>query len=263
MGVLEPLVQNQFITPFTILKLMNCVVIPVWTYLSHIWANSTAFRTSSLWYKILSKSSNTKYKHELTKMEYICSQFPIDLEIQLSQAKFAHKNGFDSDQCSRALSDSDSKVSRSLQSSLRGFARFSGIAPGEKYSKRICEHYRIELWNRRLRNILPEFPQIESTEPLIARSFSKHATKLIIEMLTNQCILRDFQYQLSRTSSPLCICNHEETSMHFIFYCSFYNNLRKEHIKFGSFEELIRKRSHSDMINLLDFIKKSSRFCNL
>ena len=133
MGVLEPLVQNQFITPSTILKLMNCVVIPVWTYLSHIWANPTAFRTSSLWYKILSKSSNTKYKHELTKMEYICSQFPIDLEIQLSQAKFAHKNGFDSDQCSRALSDSDSKIWRSLQSSLRGFARFSGIALGEKY----------------------------------------------------------------------------------------------------------------------------------
>ena len=69
MGVLEPLVQNQFITPSTILKLMNCVVIPVWTYLSHIWANPTAFRTSSLWYKILSKSSNTKYKHELTKMD--------------------------------------------------------------------------------------------------------------------------------------------------------------------------------------------------
>ena len=37
MGALEPLVQNQFITPTTILKLMNCVVIPVWTYLSHIW----------------------------------------------------------------------------------------------------------------------------------------------------------------------------------------------------------------------------------
>ena len=36
MGALEPLVQNQFITPSTILKLMNCVVIPVWTYLSHI-----------------------------------------------------------------------------------------------------------------------------------------------------------------------------------------------------------------------------------
>ena len=34
-------------------------------------------------------------------MEYICSQFPIDLEIQLPQAKFAHKNGSDSDQCSR------------------------------------------------------------------------------------------------------------------------------------------------------------------
>ena len=84
--------------------------------------------------------------------------------------------------CSRALSDSDSKVSRSLQSSLRGFARFSGIAPGEKYPKRICEHYRIELWNRQLRNILPEFPQKESTEPLIPRSFSKHATKLIIEI---------------------------------------------------------------------------------
>ena len=67
MGVLELLVQNQFITPSTILKLMNCVVIPVWTYLSHIWANPTAFRTSSLWYKMLSKSSNTKYKHELTK----------------------------------------------------------------------------------------------------------------------------------------------------------------------------------------------------
>ena len=49
MGVLEPLVQNQFITPSTILKLMNCVVIPVWTYLSHIWANPTAFRTSNLW----------------------------------------------------------------------------------------------------------------------------------------------------------------------------------------------------------------------
>ena len=80
-------------------------------------------------------------------MEYICSQFPNDLEIQLSQAKFAHKDGFDFDQCSRALSGSDSKVSRSLQSSVRGFARFSGIAPGEKYSKRICEHYRIELWN--------------------------------------------------------------------------------------------------------------------
>ena len=183
MGALEPLVQNQFITPSTILKLMNCVVIPMWTYLSHIWSNPTAFRTSSLWYKILSKSSKTNYKHELTKMEYICSHIPIDLEIQLSQAKFARKNGFDSDQCSRALSDSDSKVSRSLQSS---FARFSGIAPGEKYSKRICEHYRIELWNRRLRNILPEFPQKESTEPLIRRSFSKHATKLIIEMLTNQ-----------------------------------------------------------------------------
>ena len=158
MGVLEPLEQNQFITPSTILKLMNCVVIPVWTYLSHIWANPTAFRTSSLWYKILSKSSNTKYKHELTKMEYICSQFPIDLEIQLSQAKFAHKNGFDSDQCSIALSDSDSKVSMSLPSSLRGFARFSGIAPGKKYSKRICEHYRIELWNRRLRNIIARIP---------------------------------------------------------------------------------------------------------
>ena len=28
MGVLTPLVQNQFITPSTILKLMNCVVIP-------------------------------------------------------------------------------------------------------------------------------------------------------------------------------------------------------------------------------------------
>ena len=263
MGVLEPLVRIQFITPSTILKLMNCVVIPVWTYLSHIWANPTAFRTSSLWYKILSKSSNTKYKHELTKMEYICSQFPIHIEVQLSQAKFAHINGFDSDQCSRALSDSNSKVSRSLQSSLRGFARFSGIAPGEKYSKRICEHYTIELWNRRLRNLLPEFPQIESTEPLIPRSFSKHATKLIIEMVTNQCNLRNFQYQLSRTSSPLCIYNHEEMSTHFIFYCSFYNNLRKEHIKFGSFEELITKRSHSDMINLLDFLKKSSRFCKL
>ena len=35
MGILEPLVQNQFITSFTFLKLMNCVVIPVWTYLSH------------------------------------------------------------------------------------------------------------------------------------------------------------------------------------------------------------------------------------
>ena len=91
MRALEPLVQNQFITPSTILKLMNCVEIPVRTYLSHIWANPTAFRTSSIWYKILSKSSNTKYKHELTKMEYICSQFPIDLEIQLSQAKFAQK----------------------------------------------------------------------------------------------------------------------------------------------------------------------------
>ena len=166
-------------------------------------------------------------------MEYRCSQFPIDLEIQLSQAKFAQKNGFDSDQCSRALSDSDSKVSRSLQSSLRGFARFSGIAPGEKYLKQICEHYRIELWNRQMRNILPEFPQIESTEPLIPRFFSKHATKLIIEMLTNQGNLRDFQYRLSRTSSPLCIRNHGDTSTHFIFYCSFYNNLRKEHIKFG------------------------------
>ena len=38
-------------------------------------------------------------------MEYICSQFPIDLEIQLSQAKIAQKNGFGSAQCSRALSD--------------------------------------------------------------------------------------------------------------------------------------------------------------
>ena len=71
MGVLEPLVQNQFITPSTTLKLMNCVVIPVWTYLNLIWANPFAFTKSSLWYKILSKSSSTKYKHELTKMEYI------------------------------------------------------------------------------------------------------------------------------------------------------------------------------------------------
>ena len=68
---MEPLEQNQFITPSTILKLMNCVAIPVWTFLSHIWANPIASTTNTLWYKILSKSSNTKYKHELTKMEYI------------------------------------------------------------------------------------------------------------------------------------------------------------------------------------------------
>ena len=115
---IEPFVQNQFIMPSIILKQMNCVVIPMWTYLIHIWANPIAFRTSSLWYKILSKTSNTNYKHELTKMEYIGSQFPSDLEIQKLQAKVAHKNGFDSEQCSRALSDSDSEISRSLQSSL-------------------------------------------------------------------------------------------------------------------------------------------------
>ena len=86
-------------------------------------------------------------------MEYICSQFPINVEIQLPQAKFAQKNSFDSDHCSRALSDSDSKVSRSLQSSLRGFARFSGIAPGEKYSKRICEHY----WTRIMESSTEDF----------------------------------------------------------------------------------------------------------
>ena len=49
----------------------------------------------------------------------------------------------------------------------------------------------------------------------------------------------------------------------FYFLLQFYNILRKEHIKFGSFAELIRKKSHSDKIYLLDSIKKSSRFCNL
>ena len=78
-------------------------------------------------------------------MENTCSQFPIDLEIQFSQTKFAHKNGFGSDQCSRALSDSQGKVSRSLQSSFRVFARFPGISPGKKYTKQICEQYRLVL----------------------------------------------------------------------------------------------------------------------
>ena len=43
MGALEPLVQNQFTTPSTIFKLMNCVVIPVWTYLSHIAVYGTRY----------------------------------------------------------------------------------------------------------------------------------------------------------------------------------------------------------------------------
>ena len=128
MGVLGLLIQNQFITPSTILKLMNCAVIPVWTYLSHIWANPTAFRTSSLWYKILSKSSNTKYKHELTKIEYICSQFPIDLEIQLSQAKFAHKNGFDSDQCQEPYQTPIAKYRGHYNPASEVLQEFQGVA---------------------------------------------------------------------------------------------------------------------------------------
>ena len=115
----------------------------LWTYLSHIWGNLFAIRTRSLPYKILLKFSNTKYKPDLTKMEYICSQIPIDLEIILSQATFAHKNCFDSDQCSRALSYSHSNVSRSLHFSLRRFAIISGVAPGKKYTKGICEQYTV------------------------------------------------------------------------------------------------------------------------
>ena len=51
-------------------------------------------------------------------MEYICGQFPIDLEIQLSQTKLAQKSGFDSDQCSRALIDSD-KYNRTRNRTLK------------------------------------------------------------------------------------------------------------------------------------------------
>ena len=91
-------------------------------------------------------------------MEYICSQFPSDLEIQLSQAKFAQKNGFDSDQCSRALSDTDIRVSGSLESSLQGFARFSSIAPGEKNTQIELLNIKLKLLNCRLRNLMPEFP---------------------------------------------------------------------------------------------------------
>ena len=110
MRALELLVQNQFITPSTILNLVNCVVIPVWTYLCHSWADPITFRTSHLWFKTLSKPSNCKHKHELTKIEYIFSHFPIDLAIQFSETKFDHKNGFDSDQCSRAQSDSHQSI---------------------------------------------------------------------------------------------------------------------------------------------------------
>ena len=47
MGALELFIQNQSITPFTILKLSNYIEISVWPYLSHIWANPIAIRTGA------------------------------------------------------------------------------------------------------------------------------------------------------------------------------------------------------------------------
>ena len=81
---------------------------------------------------ILSKSSNTKYKHELIKTEYICSQFPIDLEIQLSQAKFDQKTVLILTSVQELYQTPIAKYRGQLQSSLRGFVKFLGIASGEK-----------------------------------------------------------------------------------------------------------------------------------
>ena len=118
------------------------------------------------------------------------------LEVQVSQAKSAHQNGFDSKQCSRAYQTIIAKQRNSQNLTFEVLQNFYKFGPGEIYTEQIRKQYRLDVWKHRLRHNLPEFPPIESNEtkkPLKPRSFSKHGTKLNIEMTTNETFNTKYQ----------------------------------------------------------------------
>ena len=257
---LRPIIQNPHVTPFSSSRLIKMLVIPVWTYLSHIWANPIWYRGDKLWYKMLSASCGTVYNHSLAKMEVLGNFTPIDIEIMLSQAKFVHKYSTANDSCGAALRNSDSRINNIIHASHRNFLRVTGNDQGAEYTKHVCSVFRKEEWRKRLVNTWPDYPSGNTGIPVFPKRFSKSSTKLAIEMLTNQCNLNDFQYTIWRTASPLCICGTEETSNHYIFHCRFYRNLRKNSIHFDSFQDLLKDGKERDWYELATFIEESRRF---
>ena len=199
-------------------------------------------------------ASKTKYKHvwnTLTKMEYICGQFLIDLEIQLSQA---HKLNL-LITTALILTTVQRLIRLPLQSSEvtttqpPSIPKIFSYRPVEKYTKWVCEQHRLELWNRILRNILPKFPPIFWYQNISANMLRnwlrdgykpKQFTRLSIPDI--KIILTTLYLQLL------------EDIYAFYFQLQFLQNLDKGAIKI----RILWK--NCILVNLSEFIKQLSRF---
>ena len=110
-----------------VMKLLQATVLPVWTYLAHIWSESSWFRNDSLWYRVLLEATASQYPHAEEKLEVICSIVPIDLQIETFQAKFAHKIFLRGDSCTTTLNISSSQLSCIMKRRHAKFCQDTGL----------------------------------------------------------------------------------------------------------------------------------------
>ena len=209
---------------------------------------------------MLHEATASQYPHSEEKLEIICNVAPIDLQIETSQAKFAHKIFLRGDSCTTTLKNSSSQISSIMKRRHAKFCQDTGLTGLQEYTPAHCKKVQLHRWNKRLSLTFPEYPPMRVQTALLPEKMDRRSIRDITAMICGQNHLLEFQHQIAKTYSPFCICGTRENATHFLFNCIYYRNLREKHnLNFEDITEMYIEATDEDWWNLATFISSSSR----
>ena len=225
--------QKWGLSPQTLIRLFNQVLIPKVLYAAPIWALRNLDTLNSAINKTVKQALGVPTSSSNSMTEIIAGTPPIALRCETITARFFKKVMQSNDDLRRCtLETPDKKVKQDIAI----MKEFEKITHTERraYSGADVAKYIEFKWNRRIKNsehnaLIPvQVKRVKISSIAMPMSCPLVMQKTIHKILLDRCIdLANFAYQCSLVPSPNCQCqNAEETSRHFLFECRRHSHLR-------------------------------------
>ena len=214
------------LSPKTLIRLFNQVLIPKVLYAAPIWALKNLNILNSSINKTVKQALGVPISSSNSMSEILAGTPPLVLSCETITARFLKKVMQSNDDLRRCTLESQDKKVKQDMVIMKDFEK---ITQSERrdYSRADVTRYIEHKWNRRIKNseqnaLMPvQVNKVKMTTIAMPMSCPLEMQKTIHKILLDRCLnLANFAYQCSLVPSPNCQCHKaEETSRHFLFEC--------------------------------------------
>ena len=228
----------------TLTTLYKTLILPTLLYCAPVWSNQNAAKLQPFNAFVNRSILQTRFNPNERGAEAVLGTPTIDIVCQNISAKFLTKVLQQRDLLSELFIKNEGTVTfvtfhRNVLKTFYKKKNFDLTDP-LSYTEAISRNHTLRQWNSRWRypdfetNLKKIVPRVDTVPALIKLSLHKELMRTAIEVLLDiNPFLKNFAYNRSLTTSPMCSCRIiEETATDFLFDCQ---NLVTRNLSTGNF----------------------------